>query len=96
VINRNTPRENASRAGNCKMLQQKLQAVDFAIVETTLYLDVYPDCKKALEYHKRLLKERKLIAEALRGSCGPTTAWEEQIDGWEWVKGPWPWEPDAN
>ena len=83
-------------AGNCKMLQERLQAVDFAIVETTLYLDVYPDCKKALEYHKRLLKERKLIAEALQGSCGPTTAWEEQSDGWEWVKGPWPWEPDAN
>ena len=96
MINRNTVRENGNRAMNCKSLRQKLQAVDFAIVETTLYLDVYPDCKKALEYHKRLLKERALIAEALRASCGPTTAWEEQTDGWEWVKGPWPWEPDAN
>ena len=96
MINRNTSRENTTRVGNCKMLQQRLQALDFAIVETALYLDVYPDCKKALEYHKRLLKERKMVAEALQGSCGPTTAWEEQTDGWAWVKGPWPWEPDAN
>ena len=45
MINRNTSRENASRAGNLNMLQKKLQAVDFAIVETTLYLDVYPGCR---------------------------------------------------
>ena len=96
MINRGMMRENNSRAMNCKTLQKRLQAVDFAIAETTLYLDVYPDCKKALEYHKRLLRERNMIADALRGSCGPTTAWEEQTDGWEWVKGPWPWEADAN
>ncbi|MBO7342153.1 MAG: spore coat protein CotJB [Clostridia bacterium] len=96
MIDRNTVPNNGTRESNCKMLKRKLQAVDFAIVETTLYLDVYPDCKKALEYHKRLLKERKMLAEAVRASCGPTTAWEEQTDGWQWVKGPWPWEPDAN
>ena len=96
MINRNTVRENSARAMNCKSLQKRLQALDFAIVETTLYLDVYPDCKKALEYHKRLLKEREMLVQAMRGACGPNTAWEEQTDGWAWVKGPWPWEPDAN
>ena len=96
MINRNTVRENSARAMNCRNLQKRLQAVDFAIAETTLYLDVYPDCKRALEYHKRLLRERNMIADALRGSCGPVTSFEEQTDGWEWVKGPWPWEPDAN
>ena len=96
MINRNTVRENSARAMNCKALQKKLQALDFAIVETTLYLDVYPDCKKALEYHKRLLKERELLTQAMRGTCGPYTSGEVQTDGWEWVKGPWPWEPDAN
>ena len=96
MINRNTVRENSARAMNCKSLQKRLQALDFAIVETTLYLDVYPDCKKALEYHKRLLKEREMLVQAMRGACGPNTDWEEQTDGWEWVRGPWPWEPDAN
>ena len=96
MINRNTVRENGMRTMNCRTFQKRLQALDFAIVETTLYLDVYPDCKKGLEYHKRLLKERDMLMQAMRGTCGPNTAWEEQTDGWEWVTGPWPWEPDAN
>ena len=88
MINRNMVRENSARAMNCRNLQKRLQAVDFAIAETTLYLDVYPDCKRALEYHKRLLRERNMIADALRGSCGPVTSFEEQTDGWEWVNVP--------
>ena len=82
---------------NCSGLMKKLQAVDFAIVETALYLDAYPDSQKALEFYHRLLKERELLADAYHTRCGPTTAWDNKsTDSWDWVKGPWPWEADAN
>ena len=29
--------------------------------------------------------------------CGPMTMYGNvSRDSWDWVKGPWPWEPDAN
>ena len=34
---------------NCARLKKKLQTIDFAIVETTLYLDAYPHSRVALE-----------------------------------------------
>lgn len=82
---------------NCAGLMKKLQAVDFAIVETALYLDAYPDSQKALEYYQRLVKEREMLADAYHTRCGPTTAWDNKSTGkWDWVNGPWPWEADAN
>jgi spore coat protein JB len=74
-----------------------LQAIDFAIVDTALYLDAYPDCKKALEYYQRLRREREALVESIHAQCGPTTAWNNESNGsWDWVKGPWPWQIEAN
>ena len=82
---------------NCAGLKKRLQVLDFAIVETVLYLDAYPKCKKALEYYHTLLAERRVLAQSMQAQCGPTTAWEnESKTEWNWISGPWPWEPDAN
>ena len=81
----------------CAALTARLQAIDFAIVDTALYLDAYPNEQKALDYYHRLRRERKSVADALHAQCGPTTAWEnESTTSWDWVKGPWPWEEQAN
>jgi spore coat protein JB len=82
---------------NCTALQRKLQAVDFAIVDTALYLDAYPNCKKALEYYQRLRHERDVLAETIHAQCGPTTAWQNESNNtWDWIEGPWPWQFEAN
>ena len=76
---------------------KKLKAVDFAIIDTALYLDAYPKCKKALEYYRQLTKERAMLAEAINGKCGPITVRDnESCSEWTWATGPWPWEADAN
>ena len=82
---------------NCAGMQRKLQMLDFAIVETTLYLDAYPDCRKALEYYHTLIAEREALAQSIHAQCGPTTAWDNKsTTSWDWISGPWPWEFDAN
>ena len=87
----------AAMPSNCAGLKKKLQTVDFAIVETALYLDAYPDSQKALEYYHRLVREREMLAEAYHTRCGPTTAWANKSTAkWDWINGPWPWEFDAN
>lgn len=76
---------------------RKLQMVDFAIAETVLYLDAYPNCKAALAYYHKLLDEREKLADSLAKSGRPVTNMSNtDTENWNWTNGPWPWELDAN
>ena len=95
----NDAREAMERpqATNCARLKKKLQTIDFAIVETTLYLDAYPHCRAALDYYHKLIAEREALAGAINEKCGPVCIrGNKSRTEWNWVEGPWPWEPDAN
>ncbi len=79
------------------MLLRRIQAEDFALYETVLFLDSHPKNKKALAYYG---KHRKL-AESLRAEYtnkyGPLTVCGNESDSdWQWVMKPWPWEKEAN
>ena len=81
----------------CSRVREKLRAVDFALVETALYLDAYPNSCEALAYYHQLLEQRKSLAESYTQTCGPLTVQDVTSQTtWQWVKTPWPWEPDAN
>ncbi len=81
----------------CSQLLQQLREIDFGIVETTLYLDAYPEHQQALEYYHQLVEERRRIMEQYEMGCGPLTIYGNQAqNSWDWVKTPWPWEPEAN
>ncbi len=82
---------------NCKELLLQLQTVDFAIVDTLLYLDAYPKDSRAKEYLNKRVEERKEILAAMNESgCPPITPAADTGEGFRWVENPWPWEPDAN
>ena len=88
---------SGASTANCKALMCKLRTLDFAIIETALYLDAYPGCRGALNYYSRLIRERAKVAEMINSTCGPLTMKENMsTTEWNWHKGPWPWEPDAN
>ena len=83
--------------GNCRARMKDLQALDFALVETVLYLDAYPENRQALAYYHQLLRQREETVEAYEKNCGPITVYGNRSQtSWDWVEGPWPWEPDAN
>ena len=76
---------------------EELRAVDFAIQETVLYLDAYPDCRQALDYYHSLVERRRELMAAYEGQHGPITVYGNESRGsWDWVNDPWPWSPDAN
>lgn len=87
--------EDKSSCG-CDAFKKRLRAVDFAIYDTVLYLDVYPNCEKALEHYHKLIKEREELCYAINTKCGPLTVNSVMPGKWNWTRGPWPWEPDAN
>jgi spore coat protein JB len=80
-----------------RSLLQRLQELDFSIMDTVLYLDAYPRCREALDYYHKLLGERASLLSALAKSGAPVTHFENASrDTWEWTNGPWPWESTAN
>ena len=94
--NRQTNR--GMRGGNeCRSEMQKLRALDFAITETVLFLDAYPENRQALDYYHQLLDARRQLLATHEKKCGPMTIYGNvSRNSWDWVEGPWPWEADAN
>ena len=83
--------------GDCKKQMQVLRALDFAIQETVLYLDAYPECRQALEYYHKLIEMRERVLSSYEKACGPMTMYGNKSQrSWDWVEGPWPWENEAN
>jgi spore coat protein JB len=82
---------------NCHELKKKLAAIEFAIYETVLYLDAYPDSAPALEYYHKLREQREMLLHEYESKCGPMTMYGNKSGGsWQWISRPWPWEYDAN
>jgi len=82
----------------CKALLHRLQALDFSIIDTVLYLNAYPDSREALAYYQKLVAERDSLKMGMAQTChSPVTAFENaSTDSWDWINGPWPWEASAN
>ncbi|HPE94673.1 MAG TPA: spore coat protein CotJB [Bacillota bacterium] len=76
-----------------KLLMRRLQAADFALYETVLFLDGHPDNKKALEYYQRIKAERDRLMTEYAEKYGPLTP--DRVGNqtrWDWVDSPWPWQ----
>ena len=74
---------------------RRLQSVDFALQELVLYLDVYPNCRRALEHYHKLRAEREQLVKTLQANGMPICAIRnDSHDSWDWINSPWPWEYD--
>ena len=88
---------NAPTATARAALLRRMQAEDFALYEVALYLDAYPTNKKALSYYQEHRAALQTLKEAYMKQYGPLTIYDnENRDEWQWIKGPWPWEKEAN
>ena len=99
INNRYARCNSANVQGNgtrCQTLMNRIRTVDFALNETVLYLDAYPESAEAMKYYQALVKERAQLMDAYERECGPVTMYGNIGNTWDWLRGPWPWEPDAN
>ena len=74
---------------------EQIRAVDFALYETVLYLDVYPRSCDAMETYRKLRARSEALHAEYEAVCGPLTAFGCKGDGWDWMSPPFPWEYDA-
>ena len=80
----------------CQHLLARIQAVDFALYELVLYLDVYPQSCDALETYHKLKEQHEELCHEYEKVCGPLTAFgNESHTTWDWMSHPAPWEYGA-
>ena len=91
--------KTANRTNNMmkkKHLMNKIREYDFAIVETALFLDAHPECKKALVYYSKVKDGYKNAVEEFEKSFGPLNIYSANNEKkWNWIDGPWPWEGEC-
>lgn len=76
-----------------QMLEQ-LQAVDFVLVELTLYLDTHPSDMDAINQFNQFAKERRQLKKAFEREFGPLLQYGNSYSAypWNWSDSPWPWQ----
>lgn len=75
-------------------LLHELQAVDFVLVELTLYLDTHPLDSNALNQYNHCAKRRMELAREFESQFGPLTSYGHSFSQypWQWIDTPWPWQ----
>jgi spore coat protein JB len=75
-------------------LLEQLQAVDFVLVELTLYLDTHNGDHEAIKQFNQFALERKKLKKAIESKFGPLQQFGNSYSGypWNWDDSPWPWQ----
>lgn len=75
-------------------LMEQLQAIDFVLVELTLYLDTHPEDLEAINQFNQFAKERRQVKKAFESQFGPLLQFGNSYSGypWNWSCAPWPWQ----
>ena len=78
-------------------LLKEIQAEDFALYETALYLDAHPTCQSALNFYNQHKKAAETLRSQYEVLYGPLTIYgNASTTCWRWIDSPWPWEKEAN
>ena len=78
-------------------LLRRIQAEDFVLYDTALFLDGHPRHRKALMYYHKHLEIAKKLREEYEHRYGPLNMMNcHNENEWQWVCRPWPWEKEAN
>jgi len=75
-------------------LLEELQAVDFVLVELTLYLDTHPEDYNAINQFNHYAKQSKQLRKQYEKQYGPLMQYGKSYSGypWNWDDAPWPWQ----
>ncbi|MCL2611376.1 MAG: spore coat protein CotJB [Defluviitaleaceae bacterium] len=83
---------------DCDNMLQKISALDFMLLEISLYLDINPTDQNAILIHKQVSNDAKKIRESYEENFGPLSNRDLSAtnDEWKWIQNPWPWDNEAN
>lgn len=75
-------------------LLHEIQAVDFVIVELTLYLDTHPNDMAALQQFNQFALKKNELIQQYEERYGPLFQFGNSLSKypWQWKDAPWPWQ----
>lgn len=75
-------------------LMEELQAIDFVLVELTLYLDTHPHDYEAIKQFNYYSKQRRLVKKQVESIYGPLEQFGHSYSKypWDWNNSSWPWQ----
>ncbi len=73
----------------CDFLRE--YGLPFAAWELRLYLNTHPQDRRALTAYWDLLNQ-----QSWQDNYAAVDSSLYSLDNWNWIEGPWPWEPEAN
>lgn len=71
-----------------------IDALGFAMIDLNLYLDIYPDDRKAINLFNQYRKQKEGLMEEYESKYGPINLNSESLNKypWAWDDMPWPWD----
>ncbi len=82
---------------NRNQLMQVIRKYDFALYDLALYLDTHTQCREAMHLFRKYRSLRQEAVDEYVRRFGPITHIQTDNEKeWDWVKGPYPWEKEAN
>ena len=78
-------------------LLYNIQMYNFALKDLVLYLDIHNDDKVILKKFRDYSIELDKLKTKYNTTYGPLCAFDsDNINKWEWVNNPWPWDKGGN
>ncbi len=71
-----------------------IQAIDFVLLELTLYLDTHSNDLSAIQQYNRFAQKRSTMIQPFEEEFGPLYAYGLSYSKhpWSWNQEPWPWQ----
>ncbi|SFS35527.1 spore coat protein CotJB [Marininema halotolerans] len=75
-------------------LLKQIQALDFVLVELTLYLDTHPEDTQAIQQFNTTSLQSNQLKQQYQQLYGPLYQFGASPSGtpWNWKDAPWPWQ----
>lgn len=71
---------------------REIQELNFAVIETVLYLNTHPEDRKVLELHNEFATQYKNLVEEYQKNYRQLYAFYPTDYPWQWIDEPWPWQ----
>ncbi len=73
----------------------KIRELQFAVLETNLYLNTHPEDMRVLKLHNEFATELCMLTQQYQENYGLLRAnFSEAEFPWQWIEEPWPWQID--
>ena len=84
----------ATNAADGQAVKTNIDALNFAMIDLNLYLDIYPNDANRIKLYNEYNKKTNDLISKYNNTYEPLTLSGNELNEvpWSWEDSPWPWE----